>query len=304
MRLGETMSAQPVGLKSFSSYAVKSLIATPPPTSREKIDAAIERLHEGGRRFARLTFKDRIDLATAMQRGVLRTAEKSVAAGCKAKGITLGTTLEAEEWATGPWGVVRQLRQIREQLAAISSNGNTHIGEVGRTIDDHLAVNVFPSSAIDKLLFKDVRVDVHMQPSVNESRLSESRASYYKGERSDSRVVLVLAAGNIASIAPMDVITKLFNEGAVCLLKMNPVNAYLGPFIEEAFADAIKANYLALIYGGVEEGEYLVNHRGVDEIHITGSDKTHDAIVWGAPRTRARRADKAQCAAAGQAHYL
>ena len=104
------MSAQPVGLQSFSSYAVKSLIATPPPSSRERIDAAVERLHEGARRFARLSIKERISLATAMQRGELRTAERSVAAGCKAKGITRGTTLEAEEWATGPWGVVRQLR--------------------------------------------------------------------------------------------------------------------------------------------------------------------------------------------------
>jgi len=24
-------------------------------------------------------------------------------------------------------------------------------------------------------------------------------------------------------------------------------------------------------------------HAGVDEIHITGSDKTHDLIVWGPP---------------------
>ena len=36
----------------------------------------------------------------------------------------------------------------------------------------------------------------------------------------------------------MDVLTKMFNEGKVCILKMNPVNAYLGPFLEEAFADA------------------------------------------------------------------
>jgi aldehyde dehydrogenase (NAD(P)+) len=41
--------------------------------------------------------------------------------------------------------------------------------------------------------------------------------------------------------------------------------------------------YLAVVYGGSEEGSYLVNHPAVDEVHITGSDKTHDLLVWGAP---------------------
>src|SRR5262249_12421632 len=36
-------------------------------------------------------------------------------------------------------------------------------------------------------------------------------------------------------------------------------------------------------YGGADEGGYLVNHPAVDEVHITGSDKTHDLLVWGPP---------------------
>jgi len=81
----------------------------------------------------------------------------------------------------------------------------------------------------------------------------------------------------------MDVITKMFNEGKVVLLKMNPVNAYLGPYIEEAFGEAIRQNFLSVVYGGADEGRYLVYHRDIDEVHITGSDKTHDNIVWGPP---------------------
>ncbi len=37
------------------------------------------------------------------------------------------------------------------------------------------------------------------------------------------------------------------------------------------------------MYGGADEGRYLVYHRNIDEVHITGSDKTHDNIVWGPP---------------------
>jgi len=47
---------------------------------------------------------------------------------------------------------------------------------------------------------------------------------------------VVLGAGNVSSIGPMDTLYKLFAEGQVVILKMNPVNEYLGPFIDEAFA--------------------------------------------------------------------
>ncbi|HET6436559.1 MAG TPA: aldehyde dehydrogenase family protein, partial [Anaeromyxobacter sp.] len=118
---------------------------------------------------------------------------------------------------------------------------------------------------------------------VTSETLNRSRASFYKNPGHSGRVVLVLGAGNLAMIPVMDVITMMFNEGKVCMLKMNPVNAYLGPFIEEAFAPAIERGFLSVAYGGVEEARYLIDHPLIDEIHMTGSDRTHDAIVWGPP---------------------
>ena len=50
-----------------------------------------------------------------------------------------------------------------------------------------------------------------------------------------------------------------------------------------AFAAAVERGYLAVVRGGADVGAYLVEHPQVDEIHITGSDRTHDAIVWGPP---------------------
>jgi hypothetical protein len=44
---------------------------------------------------------------------------------------------------------VRQLRLIRESLAALKYSGNTPIGPVGRTIDGRLSVRLFPGNAID-----------------------------------------------------------------------------------------------------------------------------------------------------------
>ena len=51
--------------------------------------------------------------------------------------------------------------------------------------------------------------------------------------------------------------------------------------IPESLRALIEPGYLRIVYGGGAEGAYLVNHATVEEIHITGSDKTHDAIVFG-----------------------
>src|SRR5471030_2883624 len=155
-----------IQLREFSSYTTGPAVDAPRSSSQRQMDAGIARLREGAKTFAKLSLDQRIVLVNAMQQGFLRVAKRMVQAGCKAKGITLGKPEEAEEWSTGPWGVVRQLRLIRESLAALKRSGNTPIGPVGRTIDGRLSVRLFPGNAIDGMLFKNVTAEVHMQPGV------------------------------------------------------------------------------------------------------------------------------------------
>ena len=260
-----------------------STTAQPVPTTQSQLDRVVARLKDGARKFVTLSLDQRLQLARAMQIGYLQVAKTSVEAACAAKGIPLGSPLEGEEWTLGPWFVVRHLRLIRESLTSIKQTGNTRVGKLGRTADQRLTVQVFPAGPIDGLLFRGVRVDVHLQPGVTEEAMENSRARFYKRADHDGRVVLVLGGGNVNGIPAMDVVTKMFNEGKVCILKMNPVNAYLGPYLEEAFTEAIRQNYLAVVYGGSEEGSYLTTHPDVDEIHLTGSDQTFDQLVWGPP---------------------
>lgn len=269
------------GSQSRTSSSVEPL--KPSSSSQAQLDRAVERVGQGASRFAKLSLDERIQLARGMQAGYLRIARGSVEAACAAKGITLGTPLEGEEWTLGPWFVVRHLRLIAQSLHSLKQTGNTPVGKIARTADQRLSVQVFPAGAIDGLLFQGVRVDVHLQPGVTESEMENSRARFYKKPDHEGRVVLVLGAGNVNGIPSMDVLSKMFNEGKACILKMNPVNAYLGPFLEEAFADAIRQGYFAVVYGEADEGAYLASHRGVDEIHLTGSDRTYDQLVWGPP---------------------
>jgi acyl-CoA reductase-like NAD-dependent aldehyde dehydrogenase len=275
------MTMHTAKVKSFSEYGFTPVVNAPAFEDFPHLNLAVDRVHAAAPIFAKLTFDERIDLARSMQQGYLRIAEGSVLVACKAKGITPGTPLEGEEWATGPVSIVRHLRLIREQLESIQRTGTTKIGPVAKRPDGRLSVRVFPASTLDAVLMNNVSIDVHLQPHVTRGQLDRSRARFFKQPDHDGRTILVLGAGNFASIPVMDVLTTLFNEGKVCVLKMNPVNAYLGPFIEEAFRAAIDHGFLAVVYGGIAEGKHLVHHPKIDEVHITGSDRTYEAIVWG-----------------------
>jgi acyl-CoA reductase-like NAD-dependent aldehyde dehydrogenase len=255
----------------------------PAQTERSRLDLALARLRDAAPAWARAPLPERIALARGMLRGMDRVAEPFVAASCAAKGIPLDSPAAGEEWISGPYVTIRMLRQLARSLTSLARHGNTPIGKLGETVDGRLSVRVFPASRMDRALYFGITAEVHLEPGVGERELHETRARFHKAPDHDGKVCLVLGAGNINSIPPMDVATKLFNEGKVCVLKMNPVNAYLGPFLEDALQDAIARGYLAIVYGGAEEGAYLAHHPAVDEVHITGSDRTHDLLVWGPP---------------------
>ena len=55
------------------------------------------------------------------------------------------------------------------------------------------------------------------------------------------RVAAVLGAGNVSSIGAMDVLHMLvFAERQACVLKLHPVNSYLGEIHSAAFAGLIE----------------------------------------------------------------
>ncbi|MEP6464373.1 MAG: aldehyde dehydrogenase family protein [Frankiaceae bacterium] len=99
----------------------------------------------------------------------------------------------------------------------------------------------------------------------------------------------MLGAGNIASIAPLDVLSKLYADGEVVVCKLNPINDYLGPLFSRAFRPLIDDGFLRFVSGAAEVGSYLCAHPGVHSVHITGSAQTHDVIVYGTGAAGAER---------------
>ncbi|MGK0359272.1 MAG: hypothetical protein ACI9U2_001573 [Bradymonadia bacterium] len=246
------------------------------------IDAQLGILHANRTAWARLPIARKIEYLDAFIAGTAAAADAQVEAACAAKGITRGSPQESEEYFAGPVVQIRTARLIADSLRRVAAGKAPYADDaVSVDADGHTWVKVFPTSRIDALSFTGFTAQVRMQDHVTPTTLRTHTASFYSQTNPQGAVALVLGAGNVASIGPLDVLQKLFVEGQVCILKYNPVNAYLAPFIERAFSDLIRDGFVRTAAGGVELGQHLCTHPLVEEIHITGSDRTHDAIVYG-----------------------
>ncbi len=264
---------------------------TIPPTPLAECDAAIARLQANKQAFADLGLADRIGLLERLMGRTERIAERWAALGQRAKGLEAGTPAGGEEWLGGPVVTLRNIRLLTQSLRDVQAHGAPRVAPDRLTTraDGRLVAKVFPENLHDQLLYGGFHAEVWMQPGVTRDNLAQNQAAIYRSKVHTGRVALVLGAGNVSSIPPMDALYKLFVEDQVVLLKMNPVNEYLGPLFREMFGEFVDKGWFEVVYGAADVGEHCCRHPGVETIHITGSDATHDAIVWGPKEGRAER---------------
>lgn len=266
----------------LGSAKIPEAKATMPPTPEEGIDEALGVLSAHKQSWLEMSLRERIGLLRGLLASTEAVSQSWVDAALVAKGITPGTPHEGEEWLAGPSVTLRNIQLLLRSLEDIERHGVPQLPQRARTrAGGQVVAQVFPTDRWDKLLFDGFTAEIWMQPGVALQDLPHHQARFYRDPPEEGKVALVLGAGNVSSIGPMDALYKLFVEGQVVILKMNPVNEYLGPFMEQAFAGLRDRGFFRVVYGGATEGAYLCEHELVDEIHITGSDKTHDAIVYG-----------------------
>ena len=265
------------------------------PSDQKTLDKAIQELQANKDAWMHVTIRERIALLTQLVQDFTAISPHWVAACAKAKGLDPNSPLVGEEWGAGVWPLIRNLLQLKQALMSLDKKGQPTLpGPVTTRVDGQVVVQIFPTAAYDRIFFPGITVKTWMQPGVTRETLADTQAVTYQHKSEHGKVALVLGAGNVASIGPMDILYKLFVEDQVVLFKANPINDYLGPLIEESFQSLVSAGYLRLIYGGADVGAYLCQHTGIDEIHITGSDKTFDAIVFGPGPEGAKRKESRQ----------
>lgn len=256
-----------------------------PATPVAEVDKQLQRVASQKDAWLRVSLPQRIALLEAAQQGVQQQAAPWVAALNALKGLSPDESAAGEDWLAGPMTTARNIRLL---IDALKQGGQPKPPRLKQRAGGQWVADVFPTTIEEKLAYTGWRAEVWIEPG---KAPSQGRA--YKDKQSIGKVALVLGAGNVSSIAPMDFLFKLFVENEVCILKMNPVNEVGGPFLTKAFAALIDGGFLAIVYGGAEVGRHLTDHALVDTIHITGSDRTHDAIVWGdSPKSGAPRNNK------------
>ena len=263
--------------------------------SRAALDQAVTAVAAQRRAFARLAVVEKIDLLRAIAPRLSAVSHDWARAGCLAKGIAFDAPVGGEEWLAGPAPTARNVRLLIEGLSQVAKRGRPPLGRRvhTRADDGRLEVEVLPAGGWDPLLYQNLSCRVRLLPGLDEAAARERQAAFYQRSQPEGKLVLVLGAGNVSSIPVMDVLSKMFVEGAVCVLKMNPVNEWVAPFLERGLEPLVGRGFLRIVRGGADVGEYLCQQRDVDEIHITGSDKTHDRIVWGAPGAEQERRKRA-----------
>jgi acyl-CoA reductase-like NAD-dependent aldehyde dehydrogenase len=212
------------------------------------------------------------------------------AAACAAKGYGPRSPEGGEELFSGVGTFVRMAQALRRTMLDLSRYGRPRYpGPVRHRPGQRIAVGVAPASLFDRILFAGVTGEVWMEPGVTEEEVRATQAEAYRDPERSAGVAAVLGAGNVASLGPRDVLSKLFGENKVVVLKANPVNDYLVPFWERALAVLIERGVLRVVCGGAAEGAFLTRHPMVSDVHVTGSDKTFDAIVFGGGAEGERR---------------
>jgi acyl-CoA reductase-like NAD-dependent aldehyde dehydrogenase len=244
----------------------------------------IEQVGERAQEWARLGDRTKAQLLRACATALYAVREDWVRTACTTKRIDPQSELAGEEWIGGVAVSLRALRLYAETLEGrhplealpkrkvVAQVDGAHAGRV--------IVEVFPRSYSDRLMMPGLRVDLELAEGVTELK---------RGRPQTAGLALVLGAGNIDSILVFDLLDQMIRYNRVAVLKFNPVNAAIREPMARAFAPLISAGYLGFVDGGAEVGAGLSVHPRVDHLHLTGSNTSFDAMVWGDDPEQARR---------------
>lgn len=260
----------------------------PPPNP--EMDTAIAELSATKDTWAQTGIAERMALLVEIKDRLLPLSKDWAETAARKKGIPEDSPLVGEEWISGPYTVMSACNGLLQTLSQIEGKTFLKSLKTRKTESGQTAVQVLPHSIWDHLLLSGVSAEVWMEKGVTSQNLAQNTARAYDApaDQRVGKVALVLGAGNIAAIAPLDVLQKLFNDHCVTILKMNPVNEYLADFLSDALKPLIDFGALRIVKGGADVGAYLCEHPDIDEIHITGSGASHDMIVWGRGEEAAR----------------
>ena len=145
----------------------------------------------------------------------MKKAAPRVAAVCQAKGIDPESQQAGEAWFLRPATTIRNIRLFIDTLEA---NGQPRPPKTWKRTNGQYVAKVFPSTIWDRIMFGGHEAEIWIENGKPPTQGKIYRDKTY-GVAKEGAVSLVLGAGNISSIGPMDALHKLVVEDEVVLLK-------------------------------------------------------------------------------------
>tara|TARA_B100001287_G_scaffold265412_1_gene258279 strand:+ start:391 stop:2037 length:1647 start_codon:yes stop_codon:yes gene_type:complete len=228
-----------------------------------------------------------VQLASMLEETISNIKEVSYfwATICSDNKGTTKTPAEGEEWLGGPFASVLATQYYIKSLI------NDDDLDEGNFNNSENSYKVFPNNFIERITFPFINAKVYFNKSMSFEDINKFRG-FSKRYDIEPSITLVLGAGNFSSIPYLDVLYHLITRRSVILLKLNPVNEYLKPVFEKVFKNFIERGYIIVTNGNINESKYMATHPGINHIHLTGSDKTYEDIVYGRELTGNERSIK------------
>ncbi len=253
------------------------------PTTADHIDRALAELTAAKGKLAALSLAERITLLEDCLERCYQLSREWVDAACEAKGLAPGNPLRAEEIAAGPVATARHLQLLIHNFKSLAAIGHIKLpGTIQEATDGSLGVQVMPVAGLfDPLVFAGFKARAWLDPEIKRRRPG---ASWAVSCSSPARRAPCWCWGRATCRAfrRLTLSPRCFKRTSVVLLKMNPVNEYLGPIFASGCSPADRRRASCGSFTAVRPwGLRPCEHPQVDEVHITGSIYSHDAIVWG-----------------------
>lgn len=251
-----------------------------------QIDRNISKLRVHSIEFTDISNQELITLLEETIQNIRTISYYWVSISSEKKGIT-HKPKEGEEWISGPFASIIAIQYFIEFLKDPSNFDTSKYNKV-----EH-SYNVFPNKLIERLTLPFISAQVTFPKNVNIKQIQEYRGFSNRFDKFTPKISLVLGAGNVSSIPFLDTLYQMIAHRSVVLLKLNPVNDYLQPVFEQIFENFISRGFLVITKGDIEASNYMSNHSGVSQIHLTGSNFTYEQIVYGRKLTEKERTLKA-----------
>ncbi|KAF5828342.1 Aldehyde/histidinol dehydrogenase [Dunaliella salina] len=215
--------------------------------------------------------QERAVMMRASMHNTLKHAREMASVSTDAKGAGGGGI--GDEWVA----LISCVAGLQEYVATMEADGQPNVPITIRPSTGQLVAEVFPRGPL-KTLFPGSRGEVWLEPGKPATQGKVYREKK-EGNASKGGLALVLGAGNQLCVVFLDLLHKLIADDEVVIVKMSPVNDYVGPILEKVFTPFVEKGFLAFVYGGIEESRHLTTHPLVTSIHLTGSKATYDAIL-------------------------